>query len=292
VTRLALLQTNNGNRCDAKKKVTIKFLTYLEIATNLDSWQPRSVVKSEAPKTLETCYKLVKARIPIYVLEWEYSQKPLREDDLIEAKAIWINSPIRKQILDSLIEARSQFKPVKVTKIVCLGQGPLYMVNMKERDRPGWNLDHHLIAFDIAKKLEELDGQYPEIVFQDPSYMQQDHDWLSNKVEETRKVHVRFAENPRGIFEVDKNTLVLAHCSPSFPVRQIIVDWTKDFGGPAGFFCRTIPEIPDIEAEITHCREASPDHANRYVASMAKDYNMRSVCEVPAWSSTLYIKQA
>ena len=282
------VQTNNGNRCAENERLSIGFFTYLDVATDLDSWQLRGHVESK-PKS--TCEKLAKARIPIYAFPCRYeTENPLREADLEKARIKWQKDDTRARVLNSLVKAHLGFRPAKITKIVCLGLGPLQPVDVSERLRQRWDLNHHRLASDIASiLLQEYYSNDIEIVLSDPGYMPQRHDWLK---ELKPRLKVRFAENLSAILEVDKNTLVLAHGSPGFPVRQIVVDVTKPFGGPAGFFCQTIPKFPTTGDEIAHCHQPELDPANRHVASMEKDYSMKAICTAKEWASTLYLKQA
>ncbi|KAF1849619.1 uncharacterized protein K460DRAFT_1123 [Cucurbitaria berberidis CBS 394.84] len=128
------------------------------------------------------------------------------------------------------------------------------------------------------------------IIFQDPLYQENETKFL-HKFANRKRLPVTFVNHPQALLQVDAHTLVIAYNSSALPIRQLIVDITHPYKGPTGFLCWTIPPISSLEQELDVAKESPLDLVNSRVASMEKDYNMKAICTVDQWASTLYLKQ-
>ncbi|KAF1849620.1 uncharacterized protein K460DRAFT_399734 [Cucurbitaria berberidis CBS 394.84] len=276
---------------DSGTKAKFEFWSYQELATNLGLWARAYGLEDE--NWGPYLNHLAEKKIPCFHFPWAHpDHPPLREDDLRQVEAMWKETAERKEIMSYFQKKSEKEQTTMIKKIVCFGLGCLSSVNLSklnEGQHRIHNLYHHLVAFDIADALKASQVPVP-IIFQDPIYRKHDHAWLQ-KLADERGIQISFIENPRGLLEVDENTLVLAHGSPAFPVSQLIVDVTKPFNGPAGFFCNTIPKIVSAEDELKEFELRRMNPPTRRVASMEADYNMRAVFTINNWSSTMYMKQ-
>jgi len=155
---------------------------------------------------------------------------------------------------------------------------------------PGLDRFRTLLAFDIARLLRTDFNITVPLVFHDSEYEDKDRELIDELAAEWN-VQISFLDICQALLKVDRNTLVLAHGGPGLPIRSIIVDITREEGGPAGFFCEDIPVIKTIKEEAKASRCWGFDHPTKRMAEMAEDYEMDDVCRIDKWKATMYLKR-
>ncbi|CAO2651686.1 Nn.00g042560.m01.CDS01 [Neocucurbitaria sp. VM-36] len=262
-------------------RTDIRFFTYLDLGISLQEWVFNTVwdISFDQGNVL---IRLMDAKIPIYTVPVAdvIMNPPLSSALRPEEGTLKERESVCKLLTSGLQEVS---KTVEIKKIDKPGVDP------KEEAR--LNFDQNVVAFDVAEALKEnYETKEPVlIIFSDPKYKKVEEDTL-NMVAKERNLLIKFVNIPQALLEVDEHTVVLAHGNRSLPLRQLVVDLTYPFKGPAGFFCRTIIPVRSVEGELAAVREFRPDPLTRRVVSMETDYNMKSVCTVSEWKSTLYLK--
>ncbi|KAI4714391.1 hypothetical protein J4E89_000071 [Alternaria sp. Ai002NY15] len=232
----------------------------------------------------------------MYMLPRPFHPRYEPPEHLLNVFKQWENSSIRKKFLDTLSEKWTEEYPAgNINKIICFGLGELYTEVNEEG--PAWLLDESsgldkyltVLAFEIASLLEVKLGTKVPMIFDDWSYDKQDKHRIKEFATE-RNTPISFMSNCEALLQVDKNTLVLAPSRARYNIRELIVDITRDEGGPAGFLCQTIVPITSTKHEVAWSK-GEKDPPTMLLASMAKDYNMDKVCEISRWGVTMYLKR-
>ena len=136
---------------------------------------------------------------------------------MIEAIGKWEGSDGQKELLRSLEALKHT---VRITNIVCLGNGPI----VDKLHRPA---SQHAAVLDIAARLSKMyeqvslgDGQPLKIYAQDPGYTAMDKQVLA-------EYNMEVLEDPHAFLIVNSGSLVIS-CCPSFPTKQILADIAAD----------------------------------------------------------------
>jgi hypothetical protein len=80
---------------------------------------------------------------------------------------------------------------------------------------------------------QQQGGNVPGVYAQDPAYDPFDTAYLSEQF------GITVLQDPEGFKALNGNTFVIS-LAPNVPVRQIAIDMTHEFDGPAGFLCGAI----------------------------------------------------
>lgn len=150
-------------------------------------------------------------------------------------KKLWEDSAACTEVREAIIGCTN---PVRITRIVCFGLGPLVHGNDEDINR----VLQHLMVFQLAEMLDKFHQEKDssslpvEVLLQDPMYEREDRQLLHEQ-----RDGVKFVQDPYGLLAIDRYTLVIAPFVPTaFPVMQIIADMFEEGQGPAGFLIDNI----------------------------------------------------
>ncbi|KAF9736684.1 hypothetical protein PMIN06_002716 [Paraphaeosphaeria minitans] len=155
-------------------------------------------------------------------------------NQLQRTKKLWTDSKACVEVRGAIINCSN---PVRITRIVCFGLGTLTFDEKNFR-----RILQHLMVSELADMLhsfhreKDTSSSPVEIFLQNPSYEEKDKQLL-------RGLHdgIKFVEDPRGLLEMNQDTLVIAAFVPTmFPVMQIVADMFEKGQGPAGFLIDNI----------------------------------------------------
>jgi hypothetical protein len=126
-----------------------------------------------------------------------------------------------------------------IKKIVCFGLGTVKDENFEHAEDGGeghlvGQFLQHVAALDIRKNLLELQKAVPDI----PIYVQ-DPAYCTNCKTVLQSYGMIVLENNEAFLKVTGNSFVIAR-APDVAIRQLVIDKTQPYGGPAGILCDRI----------------------------------------------------
>ena len=285
-------------------KVRRKFIPYQGLKNR------SGISLHEAPEQLWD--QFASRGLPFFFIPVADVDKPLDESALLRAIETWNESPDKKRLLDSL---ENLDKSIPIKKIAGFGVGTLSVVKGEDDGR---QLHEHLAAFDVTRHLRKFYNQSEKIkvFFQDPIYSKDDKRWLLSYAKDHHEedVEITIIDNAYdGLLEIDEATLVWAPGTPKFPVKQIVVDLTNPFNGPAAVMWMDDNWLPESEGPWTSEKAKKfydPENwsneneikyymgnhnfpLNRHVMNMPRDYNMEKILHISEWTETaLWVKRS
>jgi hypothetical protein len=168
---------------------------------------------------------------------------PLNSSLLEEFKAKWMRSQFCKDLVGHL-EAHAD-NMNRVLKVVGIGLGALrFDRDCGDEEESGYfarSYLQHIAAVVIRDTLKRVQNTpHIDIVVQDPGYCTNCENHLRTKY------GMRVNTDPGGLLAVDNNTFVLTK-APGINIRQIVMDITESYGGPAGILCDIIEDDGQVK---------------------------------------------
>ncbi|CAN9450800.1 unnamed protein product [Alternaria sp. RS040] len=184
-----------------------------------------------------------------------------------QAEKLWQVSDVHHVLFNSL---NSLKHTARITNIVCIGLGTLYMPGSKNAN-PAMQ---HIVASSIAQDLERVykaEG-FPvdtpiTIIAQDPAYNELDRVILSEL-----PVPIKTVSDPEGFLAINESSLVFS-CYPGVPVKQLVADLSSEAPGGKGpaalFLNRNL--IGKAHGDVNLVRYER-EHPFRYADPLTHDY--------------------